>query len=736
MDTKRIFKKAVNLLTLSSFLLWNLSVAAPEGGSVAQGSATISQSGAQTTINQSSQNAVINWNSFNTASHEAVQFNQPNASSVALNRITNGLPTQFAGSLNANGQVWILNPAGVLFTNTARVDVAGLVATTHGILDSNFMSGNYRFDLVPGSEYASIINNGLISAKDSGIVALVAPHVANNGLIQANLGKVSLSSGAAYTLDMYGDSLINFGSNAPIQNGTVSNAGNIIANGGKVYMTANYASGVLDNMISMSGTVQAKSVGVNQKGEIVLYGGDYQAKKMSGVTKVSGKLKVSSDDKSIGGFIETSGGYVEIAPAAEIDAGMGGTWLLDPWNITVVAGSGLVNNGGATGFVPSGTNSQIGANLINAQLGAGTNVILDTNSVGGDVGNITISSPVTWSTAAVLTLIANNNIAVNAALNGSTTGFVSLQAGGSITGAGVISANTLTTSSVTGLSLTGLNTAANFNATNTTSGNIAYTHTGALNITGITQNVGNLTISNTGAITQSGPISVSGTSSFTAGAGAITLNDPANNLVGAVTFSNTGANNVSIVNNPNLILGASTIGGSFSASTNASSITLNGNITSGVGQTYNDPLLINANLTLTSTAGVLIFTSTIDDTALRSHTLTLASPGLVVFGGAVGGTTALNTLNLTQNSFTVDPTLASFIAGQLNVGTNVRLTSTAGDVTIGSPITQTISVVPITLSLVASNLINLNSSISLLPGSTLSLRQPSFTVDPTLATYI
>ncbi len=403
MDTKRLFKQAVNLVTLASFLVWNLSVAVPEGGSVAQGSAAISQSGTITTVNQTSQNAVINWQSFNTASNESVKFNQPNSSAVALNRINNGLPTQFAGQLNANGNVWILNPAGVLFTSTAKVDVAGLLATTHSISDADFIAGNYKFNLVPGSEAASIINNGLISAKDSGIIALVAPHVQNNGLIQVNLGKVSLSSGASYVLDMYGDQLINFGSNAPIQNGSVSNAGQIIANGGKVYMTANYASGVLDNMISMSGSIQAKSVSTNAKGEIVLFGGNPHTKKVAGVTKVSGKLDTSdSTGGSNGGFIETSGHEVDLV-GADIQAGVGGKWLLDPTDIIV---------DGAL------------AAIIAGQLTSGTNVTLDTTSGSGDAGDIIISSLiVTVSGTGGLTLFADNNILINSLIdiNGSFT---------------------------------------------------------------------------------------------------------------------------------------------------------------------------------------------------------------------------------------------------------------------------------------------------------------------------
>ena len=251
MDITRLLRAGFKLTVVASFFFWNFAFALPSGGEVTAGSANISQTNSQTIINQASQNAVINWNSFNTAPTEAVLFNQPNASSIALNRINSGMPTTFAGSLAANGQVWILNPAGVLFTSTSHVDVAGLLVTTHNITDSNFMSGNYKFESVPGFENSKIINNGLITAKDSGLVALVAPGVENNGIIQANLGKVYLSSGSSFVLDLYGDGLINFGSSPAVQNGYVSNSGTIKATGGKVFITANAAAGVLDNVISM-----------------------------------------------------------------------------------------------------------------------------------------------------------------------------------------------------------------------------------------------------------------------------------------------------------------------------------------------------------------------------------------------------------------------------------------------------------------------------------------------------
>jgi filamentous hemagglutinin family protein len=439
MDTNGLFKKVVNLVTMASFLLWNLAAAVPEGGSVAQGSAQISQAGAQTTINQTSQNTVINWHGFDTAATESVKFNQPNSSSIALNRINSGQPTNFNGSLSANGQVWLLNPSGVLFGSTSKIDVAGLLVTTHNITDSNFMSGNYIFTLDPASLNSKIINNGLISVLDSGIVALVAPGVENNGIITANLGKVYLSSGATFVLDMYGDELINFGSNAPIDKGSVSNAGQIIANGGKVHMTANYAAGVLDNMISMTGSIQAKTVGTNSKGQIVLYGGNKKTNTVTGVTYVKGKLDTSdSTGGNNGGIIETSGGYVYIDPTTILNAGAGGQWILDPFNVTIVGGGGITNastctgTGNSCGVVPPPVflttsfnltnDSMIGADYIAGQLNAGTSVFIQTNNNGGgSTGNITVTSGITQMTPVSvnveLRLSANNTISINAPIN-------------------------------------------------------------------------------------------------------------------------------------------------------------------------------------------------------------------------------------------------------------------------------------------------------------------------------
>src|SRR3954447_26713377 len=124
--------------------------AGPEGGTVVGGAATISgQGGPAVVVNQSTGSAVINWNTFNIGVNESVRFNQPNSSSVALNRVVGGLgPSEILGSLTANGRVFIINRDGVLFGPGAVVNTAGFLASTSDIKNSDFMAGRYNFKIV------------------------------------------------------------------------------------------------------------------------------------------------------------------------------------------------------------------------------------------------------------------------------------------------------------------------------------------------------------------------------------------------------------------------------------------------------------------------------------------------------------------------------------------------------------------------------------------------------------
>ena len=178
--------------------------ARPTGGSVVAGSAAISQGATSTTITQSSQRAAIDWRGFNVGAQQSVDFQQPNAGAVTLNRVTGANPSQIAGRIDANGQVILINPDGITFYRGAQVNTAGLIASAAGMSNKDFMAG--RLALTQAAHAgAAVVNAGTITVKQTGLAAFVAPQVANSGVISAKLGHVVLAGANRATLDLYGE---------------------------------------------------------------------------------------------------------------------------------------------------------------------------------------------------------------------------------------------------------------------------------------------------------------------------------------------------------------------------------------------------------------------------------------------------------------------------------------------------------------------------------------------------
>lgn len=121
------------------------ATAQPSGGQVANGNGHIAQTATTTTVTQQSQRLAVNWKTFNVGSQATVDFVQPNASSVAINRIADTNGSQIYGHLNANGQVFLINPYGVVFGQGAQVNVGGLVASTLDLNDATATSSRLAF---------------------------------------------------------------------------------------------------------------------------------------------------------------------------------------------------------------------------------------------------------------------------------------------------------------------------------------------------------------------------------------------------------------------------------------------------------------------------------------------------------------------------------------------------------------------------------------------------------------
>ena len=260
LEVRRALASAGAVIGLAALLLGSsqLAFALPTGEQVAAGTASVSRPNAQTLqVNQASQKAILNWSTFSIGASEAVNFLQPGASSVALNRVLGNNPSEIFGRLTATGQIFLVNPNGVLFGRGASVDVGGIAATTLGIRDSDFLAGNYVF--TNGGAAGSVVNQGTISAP-SGYAALLGPSVTNEGLIVARLGTVALAAGDRVALDMIGDGLISVRVDQAALGAAVINKGTIQADGGNVILTARSADALLDTVVNNEGVIRAASL--------------------------------------------------------------------------------------------------------------------------------------------------------------------------------------------------------------------------------------------------------------------------------------------------------------------------------------------------------------------------------------------------------------------------------------------------------------------------------------------
>ncbi len=264
------------------------------------GQATIKAGSRQVTVNQSSSRGVIDWRSFSIGHDSRVDFNQPGASSVTLNRVTGPDPSVIAGQLTANGQIVLVNQSGVVFANGAQVNVGSLVASTASITDpQRFMAGGkVTFDAASPNANAAISNAGTITVREGGLVGLVGPSASNSGTINARLGRVTIGGAETFTVDLAGDGLINFQLGQPVSRQPVdaqgrkvalaSNTGKINADGGVVQMTARAAGDVVDSVVNVGGAIRAQAVS-QQGGVLILDGGEGGTVNVTGTLDVSGK---------------------------------------------------------------------------------------------------------------------------------------------------------------------------------------------------------------------------------------------------------------------------------------------------------------------------------------------------------------------------------------------------------------------------------------------------------------
>ena len=322
------FALALGVASLGAHAQSISSTTLPSGGRVVGGQATISQSGAAMSIQQSSARTALDWQSFSIGSQASVTFNQPSASALALNRVLGASGSEIYGRLSSNGQVFLINPNGVLFGRGAEVDVGGLVASTLGMSADDFMSGRYLLR-GPGNA-GSIVNQGSIRAP-GGSVALIAPRVQNDGTIEAQFGSVSLVAASSATVDYLADGLVQIRVDQGALQAEIANSGVLRADGGSVTLTARALDNLARSVVNNSGVIEARSV-QNVNGVVRLAGDDVSLQSSSivsaaggGEIQVQGDLvladgRIDATSNAIGGSIKLLGDKVGLIGNARVDA--------------------------------------------------------------------------------------------------------------------------------------------------------------------------------------------------------------------------------------------------------------------------------------------------------------------------------------------------------------------------------------------------------------------------------
>jgi filamentous hemagglutinin family protein len=457
--------------------------ALPTDGTFVAGSGTIGTPASGTlTVSQSTSRGIIDWKGFSIGAGGSVFID--NGGGATLNRVTGGDLSRINGTLKSTGSVYLINQSGVVIGPEGRVLTGGsFVASTRDIANGAFMAGGAM--TASGSGAGGVSNNGTILARE-GDVMLIGRSVGNTGDIYAPGGTASLLAADSVLLASVGGPSGIYVSPEAAASGNVTHTGRIEAAAaalkaarGDVYTLAGNRTGLVSAtgtqringeiwLSAPQGSVVAggslKAANADGSGGRIVANGANVALNASarldatgtkggsillgtsapGGVDLAGSLKLE-DGASIragglegGGFVETSGHHVEIG-ALSIDAGKGGSWLVDPVDLTI--------NGAASSTIVSSLN-------------AGTNVtqFTDATSASGagvqsaGAGNITVAAPISWTGSGTLTLNAYANLNINALISGNG-GFVGTAGGAVNVAANVSAANVALTASGGNLTL-------------------------------------------------------------------------------------------------------------------------------------------------------------------------------------------------------------------------------------------------------------------------------------------
>ncbi|BAU12345.1 filamentous hemagglutinin family outer membrane protein [Leptolyngbya sp. NIES-3755] len=380
---------------------------------------------------------------FNLDANQTATFFANPAIQNILGRVVSGEASRINGLLQVNGNanLILMNPAGILFGATARLDVPGsFTATT-----ANRMGiGSGVFNAIGTNDYASlmgtpssfdglsggIFNAGNLTAGRN--LSLFGGTVLNIGTLNGQIVSIAAvpngirvtPEGSLLSLEIPNDVATR---SLPelLTGGELQNATQAVIQDGVPTLTQTGTAIVSGNISGSNVQIVGDRIGLidaNVRAESIRVGGDRQGMGEfprsqflfgNSGTQIEGKNVILWSDQatrfhgsitSNNGFVETSGKQTLDVTQARVSA-IGGTWLLDPSDITIVSGgTGTLTSGV---FDPPTGGATIDPATIEAALNNNTSVALTTANGSGGSGDINLLSSITQTgSQASLTLTA------------------------------------------------------------------------------------------------------------------------------------------------------------------------------------------------------------------------------------------------------------------------------------------------------------------------------------------
>ncbi|MBP9733118.1 MAG: filamentous hemagglutinin N-terminal domain-containing protein, partial [Candidatus Omnitrophica bacterium] len=296
------------------FMCENSAQALPQGLLVESGQATVDTSSPDTLIITASDQAILSFEDFSIGANETVQFNLPDSASSVLNRVAGINASDIIGSLLSNGRIFLVNSNGIHIAPGALVQAQDFIASTLDIQNAMFLANQFSFEAVTG-KMSSILNEGNIRSGNGGNVVLLAQEVMNNGLIQADLGHVVLGSASKATLNFNSEGLVNLVIDEALaerlsSNSPVTNHGQILAQGGRVTLTAEDITGALNATVNNTGVIEAAGV-VEHDGIIELISNSGTASSSGSLTATT--VNLTAKNIELSGSLDAQNGSLASA---------------------------------------------------------------------------------------------------------------------------------------------------------------------------------------------------------------------------------------------------------------------------------------------------------------------------------------------------------------------------------------------------------------------------------------